>query len=150
MSGNRVNKIFSDIIDLMYELDEYHLKLLFADALKYSEEQNVCMRIGKDIIKSPQNQNDILSNRQIKDETKKSLKDIAEVSDLLKNTNELQRAATQLAMNYNMKVPFIDKRYEVDIVQTEVSPKEYIEKNYPNVKYEDAYKEYLRVMKMEQ
>ena len=140
-----MSNFFSDIIDVMYELDETYLKRLFIKALELKTEQTVCMDLKEHAVIAPKNPREVEANKKIKKETNIRLNDAVDMVSKMEQLGELQRAVVALSMYYDCKIPFTQKTYEVNIVQKEISPKEYIQNHFPTITFEDAYREYMSI-----
>ena len=55
---------------------------------------------------------------------------------------DVNKAAIALFMYYDTHMTFTEKRYDVRVVQKELTPEEFLRMHSPSVSYEDAYKEY--------
>lgn len=140
-----MNEFFSDIIDIMYELDATHLERLYSKAFELRTEQTVCADLKEDVKIEPKNPREFDTNKKIKKETNIRLKNIVDTASKMEQLGELQMAALELFMYYNFKIPFTQKTYEVNIVQKEISPKEYLQNHYPTITFKDAYNKYLSI-----
>ena len=140
-----ISKTFSNIIDCMFSLDEEYLIKLFADALKRLNEQNICKEKKITYKYNPVTLEDKETNKQIHVETQNSCADMTVIGSQLKELDSLHKASTMLFMHYALNVSFEENQYDIHIRTRTISPKEYIQSHFPDITFEEAYEEYMKL-----
>ena len=137
-----LSKICTDIIDIMLNLDEKHRRFLFAEALKLQMQQTICNDKGVEYKTSNPTHEDKVMNKTIQNETTKDCMNMVKMFSEVKDMPDVNKAAIALFMYYDTHMTFTEKRYDVRVVQKELTPEEFLRMHFPSVSYEDTYKEY--------